>query len=167
MCHGWPHTRELTESGGTGFAPTNWNWNWTGQVGHKILPPWSYFHAVTWRLECIKWWNQIFFRGEGGVVITRAKLKNGFKMVSFVLFSFVLGVRLVSWIVLPTGTSLCLSHPLLPPLSVCNSPSKSGWPWRPNHLCSWYHQAGLTDDSACTFANETMLRPAAFFLIIS
>ena len=64
-----------------------------------------------------------FFLGGGGgaVVITRAKLKNGSKMVNSVIFSFVFRVRLVSGVVIPTGNVPVPSPPHLAAMIVHNS----------------------------------------------
>ena len=152
------------------YVPTNWNW--TGQVVSKVPRPYPFVLLGLQTLPlCIIFCDDLktwvykvvepVFLGWGGVAITRAKIITLVQMVNFVLFSFLLELRFVSGVEPLPGNGLL--YPLLPPLSDRISSSKCGWPSRPNHSWSWYHQAGLTDTSVCSFANETMLRISSVF----
>ena len=64
-CHAWPHITDVTVRWYRTWA--NWlkmNWQ-SGPQGPLTWPHWISFNGVTRRLECTKWWHQIFFGGGG------------------------------------------------------------------------------------------------------
>ena len=135
--------RELTESGGIGLAPTDWNQ--TGKVVPTVpglyplglYPLGILFMRRPEGLSVRGGGSRLFFFWRNG--ITRAKFNDWWKMANFNHFwRGGVGGRAFDW--------KCPHAPFLPSLSVRSSFSKSAWPPRSNHSWSWYHQVGSTDD---------------------